>query len=236
MFLASAVKDRNVRRAKKILAVVARITRSFVCHIVACRKPAALPGCGYGCANAYADCSALPGAVVYLPVGRAIHLTWDMPSHRIVLLQADTPELITIVRALFQEYASAIGTDLEYQGFAAELAALPAPYTPPRGALFVAYVDGELAGCAALRPSGDGIGEMKRLYVRPAFRSVGLGNHLVRAVIQSARQARFGELRLDTLPSMSSAQALYRKLGFVEIPPYNDKYLPGTRFYALDLK
>lgn len=153
----------------------------------------------------------------------------------IALSQADTPELISIARALFREYAEAIGTDLEYQGFAAELASLPEPYVPPDGALFIAHVDDELAGCVALRPLGNGIGEMKRLYVRPAFRSVGLGNRLVDAVIQAARQAGHRELRLDTLASMTAAQTLYRRLGFAEIPPYNDKHIPGTRFYALHL-
>jgi ribosomal protein S18 acetylase RimI-like enzyme len=76
---------------------------------------------------------------------------------------------------------------------------------------------------------------MKRLYVRPAFRALGLGRHLIEAVIHAARQAGYRELRLDTLPSMTTAQALYHRLGFVEIPPYNTRHLPGTRFYALDL-
>lgn len=141
-----------------------------------------------------------------------------------------------MVRDLFQEYAAAIGTDLEYQGFGAELAALPAPYVPPRGALFIAYVDSAVAGCVALRPLNDGAAEMKRLYVRPDYRSLGLGNRLVDAVVKVARQAGFQHLRLDTLASMTSAQALYRKLGFVETPPYNDNYLPGTRFFSLPLK
>ncbi|HWK49597.1 MAG TPA: GNAT family N-acetyltransferase [Steroidobacter sp.] len=159
-----------------------------------------------------------------------------MHPDSVVITQADRAELIVPARELFKEYAHALGIDLEYQGFAAELAALPAPYVPPLGALFIAYVDGEVAGCAALRPLGDGVGEMKRLYVRPNHRQVGLGNHLVDAIIAAARQAGFDQLRLDTLPSMTSAQALYRKLGFVETPAYNDKYLPGTRFFALPLK
>jgi ribosomal protein S18 acetylase RimI-like enzyme len=159
-----------------------------------------------------------------------------MHSGSIVIRRADTPELLAVARDLFQEYALAIGIDLEYQGFAAELAALPAPYVAPYGALFIAYVDGEVAGCAALRPLGDGAGEMKRLYVRPTYRNVGLGNHLIKAITDAARQAACHTLRLDTLPSMASAQALYHKLGFVETPPYNDKYLPGTRFFALALK
>lgn len=159
-----------------------------------------------------------------------------MHSRSISIIQAVAPEPIAIARALFQEYANAIGTDLEYQGFVAELAALPAPYTPPDGALFIAYVNGEVAGCAALRPLPDGTGEMKRLYVRPNYRSAGLGNRLVAAVIDAARQARFQELHLDTLPSMTSAQMLYRKLGFVETAPYHARYLPGTRFYSLALE
>ena len=157
-----------------------------------------------------------------------------MPT--ISLSQPDNPASIATVRTLFQEYAEAIGIDLEYQGFSAELAALPVPYAPPDGALLIARVDGNIAGCVGLRPLGDGAGEMKRLYVRPSFRGVSLGKHLVEAVIWHARQAGHRELRLDTLPSMTSAQALYRKLGFVEIGPYNDRYLPGTRFYSLHLR
>ena len=156
-----------------------------------------------------------------------------MSTAVIALSQADTPELVSTARALFREYAEAIGTDLAYQGFAAELVSLPQPYAPPEGAPLIAHVNSELAGCVGLRPLGTGVGEMKRLYVRPAYRNVGLGNHLVDAVIQAARQAGHRELRLDTLASMASAQALYRRLGFVEIAPYNDKYLPGTRFYRL---
>lgn len=159
-----------------------------------------------------------------------------MLSGHVVLRQAATPELIATTRDLFQEYALALGIDLEYQGFAAELAMLPAPYVPPRGVLFVAYVEGEVAGCAGLRALQDDAGEMKRLYVRPAFRQVGVGRALVDAIVDAAREAGFHTLRLDTLPSMTSAQALYRRLGFVETPPYNDKYLPGTRFMALALK
>jgi ribosomal protein S18 acetylase RimI-like enzyme len=158
-----------------------------------------------------------------------------MQSRTVALIQADTLEQISIARDLFQEYASALGIDLEYQGFAAELTALPAPYVPPRGALLIAYVDSEVAGCAALRPLHDGAAEMKRLYVRPSYRSLGLGSQLVGAIVDAARKAGFHSLRLDTLASMTSAQGLYRKLGFVEIPPYNDKYLPGTRFFSLAL-
>jgi len=153
----------------------------------------------------------------------------------IVLTRADTPELVATARSLFREYAEAIATDLEYQGFTEELAALPAPYVAPGGALLIAHAGADVAGCVGLRPLDGRTGEMKRLYVRPAYRSWGLGKRLVEAVIQVARQAGYGELRLDTLPSMASAQALYHRLGFVEIPPYSNTHLPGTRFYALKL-
>ena len=116
-----------------------------------------------------------------------------MLSGSVILTRADTPELVTIVRDLFQEYARALGIDLEYQGFAAELAALPAPYVLPHGALFVAYVDGEVAGCAGLRPLADGAGEMKRLYVRPGYRNLDLA--LMRRVALSGSKAL--ELRAE---------------------------------------
>jgi putative acetyltransferase len=153
----------------------------------------------------------------------------------IVLDQVCTPEQVATARSLFREYAEAIATDLGYQGFAAELEALPQPYVPPHGALFMARAGYEVAGCVALRPLNDRVGEMKRLYVRPDYRSVGLGVMLVEAIIQAARKAGYVELRLDTLPTMASAQVLYQRLGFSEIPPYNDTHLPGTRFYSLKL-
>jgi putative acetyltransferase len=158
-----------------------------------------------------------------------------MTVPEIVLSQADSPELVAIARSLFREYAEAIATDLEYQGFAAELAALPAPYVPPNGALLIAHAGADVAGCVGLRPLDSRTGEMKRLYVRPTYRSWGLGKRLVEAVIHASRQAGHSELRLDTLPSMASAQALYHRLGFVEIPPYSNTHLPGTRFYRLKL-
>lgn len=158
-----------------------------------------------------------------------------MAAIEFLLHQVDGPELVGIARDLFHEYELAIGTDLEYQGFAEELAALPSPYLPPAGALLLAQGGQGIAGCVALRPLRDGAAEMKRLYVRPAFRSSGLGKRLVEAVIRIAREAGHRELRLDTLATMRSAQALYERLGFTEIPPYGSKYLPGTRFYAFKL-
>lgn len=158
-----------------------------------------------------------------------------MPPPDIQLNQVESAERVAIARGLFREYAAAIGTDLEYQGFAAELAALPTPYVPPAGALLIAQVDDAVAGCVGMRRLDERTAEMKRLYVRTTCRGLGLGERLVRAVIEAADAAGYRELRLDTLPSMVSAQALYRRLGFVEIPPYGTSYLPGTRFYALAL-
>jgi putative acetyltransferase len=156
-------------------------------------------------------------------------------TQRLELLAAESTEQVAILRELFREYADAIGVDLEYQGFSAELAALPSPYIAPHGALLIAMIDGHIAGCVALRRIDDRTGEMKRLYVRRDFRSEGLGRQLVEAAIRAARDAGYVALRLDTLPSMASAQALYRTLGFVEIPAYNQVHLPGTRFYQLTL-
>jgi len=149
----------------------------------------------------------------------------------IELTPADGQEEIAIARELFREYAEAIGVDLEYQGFSGELAALPSPYVPPHGILLIARIGGEVAGCVALRQLDSRTGEMKRLYVRPPFRSWGLGRWLVEAVIQAARTAGYAALRLDTLAHMTAAQGLYRTLGFSEIAAYNDAHLPGTRFY-----
>lgn len=156
-------------------------------------------------------------------------------SDPITFVRVETPEQVALARDLFREYAEAIGVDLEYQGFAAELAALPSPYVPPHGALLIARVGGDTAGCVGLRGLDERTGEMKRLYVRPAYRSSGLGYHLVEAVVRAARAAGYAALRLDTLASMEAAQRLYRKLGFVEIAAYNATHLPGTRFYELEL-
>ncbi|MBN8737629.1 MAG: GNAT family N-acetyltransferase [Xanthomonadales bacterium] len=158
-----------------------------------------------------------------------------MPTS-IEVAQASSPDLVALARELFREYEHAIGVDLEYQGFAAELAALPLPYAPPDGALLVATVGGSTAGCVALRRIGAHVCEMKRLYVRPTCRGMRLGERLVGEIIDHARRAGYQEIRLDTLPSMTSAQGLYRRLGFREIPAYNDAHLPGTLFFALALE
>jgi GNAT superfamily N-acetyltransferase len=158
-----------------------------------------------------------------------------MTASQVDITQVRAPADIACVRELFHEYAVAIGVDLEYQGFNAELAALPGQYAPPAGDLLLAKVNGEVAGCVALRALDQSTLEMKRLYVRPCIRGTGLGKRLVEAAITIARHNGYAQLRLDTLPSMASAQALYRTLGFIETAPYGTAFLPGTRFYVLPL-
>jgi ribosomal protein S18 acetylase RimI-like enzyme len=153
----------------------------------------------------------------------------------ISITQARAEPDIARVKELFVEYAESIGVDLEYQGFSTELATLPGKYAPPSGDLLLAMINGEAVGCVALRALDPAKLEMKRLYVRPSTRGMGLGKRLVEAAISAARQGGYAELRLDTLDTMAGAQALYRALGFVEISPYGEAHLPGTRFYALAL-
>lgn len=138
-------------------------------------------------------------------------------------------------RRLFREYQAELGVDLSFQDFAAELAGLPGAYASPRGRILLARSEGNVAGCVALRPFGDGACEMKRLYVRPAYRAFGLGRTLVERLIAEARGIGYQRLLLDTLPSMKGAQRLYESLGFRDVEPYCNNPVEGTRFLALDL-
>ncbi len=137
-----------------------------------------------------------------------------------------------IVAGLFREYAGSLGIDLSYQGFEAELAGLPGAYAPPAGALLLAYaLDGDALGCVAIRPLAEaGTCEMKRLHTRPAARGKGVGRALAVAAINIATRAGYRSMRLDTLPDMLAAQALYRSLGFETTPPYYDTPIAGTIF------
>lgn len=151
----------------------------------------------------------------------------------------DTPELLDATRALFREYAQQLGIDLCFQNFDAELAALPGDYAAPQGALLLARVDGELAGCGAFRPAPDvdyaNACEMKRLYVRPAFRRYGLGRQLAQSLIDRATQAGYSAMLLDTLDDMEAARGLYESLGFVEVPPYYFNPIPGAHYLKVNL-
>ena len=151
------------------------------------------------------------------------------PAH----LPADLPA----ITQLFRAYAASLPIDLGYQGFDGELAALPGKYAPPAGALLIARdVRGASLGCVAVRPlEQPGVCEMKRLYVAPEGRGLGLGNALALAIVDAARAAGHREMRLDTLPTMLSAQALYRALGFAEIAPYYESPIVGTVFMSLKL-
>lgn len=139
------------------------------------------------------------------------------------------------VRVLLREYAAALGFSLDFQDFDRELAGLPGAYAPPAGALLLARDAGEAAGCVALRPIAPGTCEMKRLYVRPACRGRGVGALLAGAILTEARRRGYQRMRLDTVPGMEAAQALYERLGFRDIAPYTDNPVPGTRFLELEL-
>jgi len=147
-------------------------------------------------------------------------------------LDADS---IDACRELFREYEKGLGVSLCFQGFAQELAALPGAYARPRGRLLLARVAGAPAGCGALRPLTDGDAEMKRLYVRPDFRGMGLGRMLAECIVDDAKAIGYRTLKLDTLPTMKEAGAMYASLGFVDTAPYNDNPVQGVRFMSLDL-
>jgi len=141
------------------------------------------------------------------------------------------PDDLDPVRDLFREYAAFLGVDLSFQGFEDELAGLPGGYAPPAGRLLVARAGGTLAGCVALRRMDGATVEMKRLYIRPAWRGHGLGRRLAEAALAEAGAAGYRRMRLDTFAALAAAIRLYRTLGFEEIPPYNASPLPGMRYF-----
>ncbi|WP_159718228.1 GNAT family N-acetyltransferase [Geminicoccus flavidas] len=154
------------------------------------------------------------------------------------IMPARSPEDIAAAARLFRAYAASLSVDLAYQDFAAELAGLPGGYAPPAGAVLLARDKaGQELGCVALRPlDPPSMCEMKRLYVAPAGRGLGLGRALVEAALAAARAAGYRGMRLDTLPDMTAAIALYRQMGFRPIPAYYETPVAGTLFLGRPLQ
>ena len=153
-----------------------------------------------------------------------------------VIQQARSNKEIGQARELFIEYAAWVGVDLSFQDFERELAGLPGAYAPPRGRLLLAFDEGQLAGCGALRPLEESIAELKRMFVRPPFRGRGLGRVLAGELLDAAAAIGYQRVRLDTMEAMREAIALYRSLGFKEIQPYCYGPLPGAMFMELALR
>lgn len=161
------------------------------------------------------------------------------PTRAIELVTVESPAQADAARALIREYADSLGVDLCFQQLDAELATLPGEYAAPAGALLVALVDGQAAGCGAIRALPDvdyaNACEMKRLFVRRAFRGLGLGRVLAQTLMERAVQAGYSTLLLDTLDDMEAARGLYAELGFEEIAPYYFNPLAGAHYLKVDL-
>ena len=160
-------------------------------------------------------------------------------SPAVALIEPDSPALVQAARELIGEYAASLGIDLCFQDLEAELAALPGEYAAPGGALLLALVDGQPAGCGAMRalPDADYANacEMKRLYVRRAFRRFGLGRRLAQQLMDLATRAGYSTMLLDTLDDMEAAREMYATLGFEEIPPYYYNPIPGAHYLKVEL-
>lgn len=162
-----------------------------------------------------------------------------MSSPDITLIAPDDAEGWQAVREILREYSLSLAVDLSFQDFEAELQQLPGQYERPGGLMLLALVDGALAGCGAFRnlPDADypNACEMKRLYVRPAFRRFGLGRTLAQALIDRATEAGYSSMLLDTLDDMEAARGLYESLGFVEVPPFYFNPVPGAHYLKVEL-
>ncbi len=151
-------------------------------------------------------------------------------------VQVESAGEVDLARALFREYEAWLKVDLCFQSFEAELSALPSPYAPPRGALLIAKQGDQIAGCGAFRPWSADACELKRMFLRPAFRGHGHGRRLAETLIDRARSAGFRSMRLDTLDFMREAVALYQSMGFKKIERYYNNPHPGALFFELDLR
>ncbi|GAA0081534.1 MULTISPECIES: GNAT family N-acetyltransferase [Clostridium] len=160
----------------------------------------------------------------------------DNKKHIIEFKHITEQDMIEEIKQLFLEYVQSLKIDLSFQNFEAEFNSLPGKYGPPYGVLILALVDGKEAGCIALRNISENICEMKRLYVRDCYRGLGIGKKLITIIIEEASKMNYQHIRLDTLPTMKSAQALYTSLGFYDIEPYVYNPIEGTRFMELRLK
>ncbi len=143
---------------------------------------------------------------------------------------------VAIVRELFREYADSLEFSLDFQDFEQEVRGLPGEYAPPRGVLFLAWVEGDAAGCVGVRPIDSETCEMKRLYVRPEFRVRGVGRVLAGRAVEEGQKMGYERMWLDTVPSMTAAITLYRSMGFSDIPPYRQNPVRGALFLERKLR
>jgi len=161
------------------------------------------------------------------------------PQSEPLVFTPSTPEHLDALRLIFQEYAGSLPISLDFQGFDEELKNLPGEYVEPRGCVLLATVAGETAGCVALRPLDNvdysNACEMKRLYVRPNFRRLGLGRLLTEYLLDAATMAGYSTVLLDTLDDMEAARELYTDLGFEEIPPFYHSPIAGAHYLKVDL-
>ncbi len=162
-------------------------------------------------------------------------MKFDKNDHLIEFKHITGEFMIEEIKQLFSKYAQSLEIDLSFQDFETEFKTLPGKYGPPDGVLILASVDGNGAGCIALRKISDSICEMKRLYVHDEYRGLGLGKKLIIMIIEEARKLHYSYIRLDTLPTMKKAQELYLTLGFYDIEPYVYNPIEGTRFLELCL-
>ena len=164
------------------------------------------------------------------------NLSYNIEQKMTRIIHAQTEDHYRWARELFEQYSDALGFDLEFQGFSHELATLPGAYAPPKGCILLAEKEEEIVGCVALRPLEKLICEMKRLYVVPGYREQKIGRALAEAIIDEARTCGYERMRLDTIESMTAAQALYRSLGFRPIKPYRYNPLNNPSYFELNLR